>query len=63
MTFKTQKDLWPLTLKDLFVEAHGALIFDSTVTKPYKKGIHIDQVSGYFGSKCQQLSFSADILV
>lgn len=63
MTFKTQKDLWPLTLKDLFVEAHGALIFDSTVTEPYKKGIHIDQVSGYFGSKCQQLSFSADILV
>lgn len=63
MAFKTQKDLWPLTLKDLYVEAHGGLIFDSTVTETYKKGIHIDQVSGYFRSKCQQLSFSADILV
>jgi len=57
------KDLCPLTLKDLYVEAHGGLIFDSTVTESYKKGIHIGQVSGYFRSKCQQLSFSADILV
>lgn len=63
MAFTAQKDLWPLTLKDLYAEAHGGLIFDSTVTEPYKKGIHIDQGSGYFRSKCQQLSFSADILL
>lgn len=63
MAFEAQKDLWPLTLEDLYVEAHGGLNFDSTVPEQYKKGIHIDQVSRYFRSKCQQLSFSADILV
>jgi len=63
MAFGAQKDLWPVTLEDLYVEAHGGLNFDSTVPEPYKKGIHIDKVNGYFRSKCQQLSFSADILV
>lgn len=55
MVFMAQKDLWPLTLKDLYVEAHGGLIFDSAVTEPYKKVFILTKsvdISGQNVSSC-----------